>query len=297
MPHFFVDGLPGLDTRALHPDSFGPLVLRTRGSSLFLGCSRFLCRVSARSGEVVWLIERESATMRISKSTWTLPRRIHTPLWPAGLDLWYNEADDVIVALLPTEDGGALVSARKAGTGHRLWEHFIPIPAADLAAGRETLNLKPTVGGASSLTKVPGHELLVGTFGTSRTNFLAGELLVLYMHDRTHRFERQYGSLLGVWEHGAVCLAGKKWERLANEQMTHVVHGRINGKTIELDSELAVPDGQQVEVFVRAVEPYKGWGEGIRRSAGAAADIDDFDEVFAQIERERKAATFRAADE
>lgn len=87
--------------------------------------------------------------------------------------------------------------------------------AFDPVAGTETLNLKPTFGGAGSLTKVPGHELLVASFLTSRTNFLAGELLVLSMRDRTHRFDRQFRALLGVWEHGAVCLAGKQCERLA----------------------------------------------------------------------------------
>ena len=455
MPHFFVDGLPGLDSRLLDPDSFGPLLLRAHGSSLFLRCSRFMCRISAESGDVAWLIERDPVIMVISESTWKLPRRISTPWWPAGFDIWYSEADDIIAELLPTEDGCAVVSARDAATGRPLWEHFIPIPAAaiwaepspawpgaqteeidaffasdptrlivclsrqsrrsgyysptirvdtlppyacqldairldvstgtpiwlgtfsgvsvgiveqdsftgawssrhasephhpavypgaeqvglldfetgtiqvlhecgddlgwpvrdgsllavpwhsrgevgvtwldergrqarqlrwqqskvnstclhhtgaglalqvndqtlawlgkddplwtvrakpyiyrvhcctgsdvfvgtdgrggrllafDAAAGKETLNLKPTVGGAGSLTKVPGHELLVASFGTSRKNFLAGELLVLSMHDRTHRSDCQYGSLLGVWEHGAVCLAGKKWERLA----------------------------------------------------------------------------------
>lgn len=78
--------------------------------------------------------------------------------------------------------------------------------------------------------------------------------------------------------------------------MTHTTHGRINGKTIELDRDLGVPDGQEVEVVVRVVDETKDWGEGIRRSAGAAADVADFDEVFAQIEGERKAARFRDAD-
>jgi hypothetical protein len=77
--------------------------------------------------------------------------------------------------------------------------------------------------------------------------------------------------------------------------MTHIIHGRINGKTIELDDDLGVPNGREVEVVVRVVEPQPDWGEGIRRSAGAAADVADFDEVFAQIERERKAAQFRDA--
>lgn len=79
--------------------------------------------------------------------------------------------------------------------------------------------------------------------------------------------------------------------------MTRTAHGRINGKTIELDDDLGVPNGQEVEVVVRIIDSTKQWGDGIRRSAGAAADVDDFDDVFAQIERERKAAQFRDADE
>lgn len=78
--------------------------------------------------------------------------------------------------------------------------------------------------------------------------------------------------------------------------MTHTTHGRINGKTIELDDDLGVPNGQEVEVIVRVQDSPKVWGEGIRRSAGAAADVADFDEVFAQIERDRKAAKFRDGD-
>lgn len=78
--------------------------------------------------------------------------------------------------------------------------------------------------------------------------------------------------------------------------MTHIGHGRISGKTIELDDDLGVPNGQEVEVLVRVKQPQKAWGEGIRRPAGAAADVADFDDVFAQIERERRVARFRGAD-
>ena len=455
MPHFFIDGLPGLDTRRVDPDFFGPLIL-PHGSSLFLRCSRFMCRISTESGTVKWLIERQPVITTISKTTWNLPRRIRTPWWPVGFDLWYSEADDVLAELLPTEDGCAVVSARDGTTGRPLWEHFIPIPAAaiwaepspawpgaqteeidaffakdptrlvvclsresrrsgycsatirvdtlppyacqldairlsvstgtpiwqrtfpgvnvgiverdcftgvwssthawephhsevwpgaervgvldfetganqvlrecgydhgwpvrdgsfvavpwhsrgevgvtwldergcqarqvqwrqsrvkstwlhrtgaglalqindqmlawlgtddalwtirakpyiyrvhccpgsdvfvgtdgrggrllafDRISGEETLDIKPNFGGASSLTKVPAHEMLVAGFHTSRTNIFAEELLVLSMRDRTIRPDcQQYGSLLGVWEHGVICLAGKKRERLA----------------------------------------------------------------------------------
>lgn len=79
--------------------------------------------------------------------------------------------------------------------------------------------------------------------------------------------------------------------------MIQTAHGRINGKTIELDDDIGVPNGQEVEVVVRVLQTRQGWGDGIRRSAGVAADIADFDEVFSQIERQRKAARFRDADE
>jgi len=75
--------------------------------------------------------------------------------------------------------------------------------------------------------------------------------------------------------------------------MSIVIHGVVHGKTIELKESPGVPDGQEVEVVVRAVEPARAWGEGILRSAGAAADVPGFDDVFAQIERERKGSTFR----
>jgi hypothetical protein len=35
--------------------------------------------------------------------------------------------------------------------------------------------------------------------------------------------------------------------------MTKTLHGRVHGKTIELDEDLGVPDGQEVEVQVTVV--------------------------------------------
>ena len=75
--------------------------------------------------------------------------------------------------------------------------------------------------------------------------------------------------------------------------MSIVIQGVVHGKTIELKESPGVPDGQEVEVVVRVVETARSWGEGILRSAGAAADVPGFDEAFAEIERDRKASTFR----
>ena len=52
--------------------------------------------------------------------------------------------------------------------------------------------------------------------------------------------------------------------------MTKTIHGIVHGKTIELDEDLGVAEGQEVEVQVKVVPPVRTWGEGIRarRAAG-----------------------------
>ena len=74
-----------------------------------------------------------------------------------------------------------------------------------------------------------------------------------------------------------------------------VLQGVVHGNTIELKGHHGVPDGQEVEVVLNPIGPGEPWGEGIHRSAGAGADVPRFDEVFAEIERERKASGFREA--
>jgi hypothetical protein len=75
--------------------------------------------------------------------------------------------------------------------------------------------------------------------------------------------------------------------------MTIVLQGIVHGTTIELSEPPGVADGQKVEVTVRTIKPERNWGEGIMRSAGAAAGIPGIDEAFEEIQRERKAARFR----
>ena len=43
--------------------------------------------------------------------------------------------------------------------------------------------------------------------------------------------------------------------------MTKTIHGRIHGKTIELDEDLGVAEGQEVEVQVKIIQPSKKWGK------------------------------------
>jgi hypothetical protein len=64
------------------------------------------------------------------------------------------------------------------------------------------------------------------------------------------------------------------------------VRGTVHGNTIELETDLGIPDGQVVEIDVRVTPGSAIWGEGIRRSAGVAADVPGVDEAFEQVERE-----------
>jgi hypothetical protein len=70
--------------------------------------------------------------------------------------------------------------------------------------------------------------------------------------------------------------------------MTRILHGKVHGKTIELDEDLGVAAGQEVEVRVKIVQPTKQWGEGILRTAGALADDPHWDAIMEEIHRALK---------
>jgi hypothetical protein len=69
---------------------------------------------------------------------------------------------------------------------------------------------------------------------------------------------------------------------------TTLFKGVVRGKTIELDHEPGLPDGQQVMVRVQpSVDASPG--EGIRRSAGAwAQDADELDRFLEWNRTQRK---------
>lgn len=70
------------------------------------------------------------------------------------------------------------------------------------------------------------------------------------------------------------------------------------GKTIELQQEPGVPDGQEVEIVIRsitAIPASEPWGEGLRHCAGALADISGLDEDMEQILNERSGGSDRSA--
>ena len=70
--------------------------------------------------------------------------------------------------------------------------------------------------------------------------------------------------------------------------MSKTIHGKVHGRTIELDEDLGVAEGQEVEVRVTIVQPVRKWGEGILRSAGALADDTEWDSIMEQIHQGRK---------
>ncbi len=75
------------------------------------------------------------------------------------------------------------------------------------------------------------------------------------------------------------------------------VNGTVDGRTIHLQSDPGVAPGQRARITIEPSEPNGAWGEGIRRSAGAAADVDKFDEIFEEVERQRKSAGYRSTEE
>jgi hypothetical protein len=72
--------------------------------------------------------------------------------------------------------------------------------------------------------------------------------------------------------------------------MAKTIHGKVHGKTIELDEDPGLADGQDVEITVRTVPPATGRrpGEGFLRTEGALANDQEWDDVMEQIYQDRK---------
>ncbi len=71
--------------------------------------------------------------------------------------------------------------------------------------------------------------------------------------------------------------------------MTKTMHGIVHGRSIELDEDLGVADGQEVEVQVRVIPktPRKP-GEGFLRTEGALADDTEWEAIMEQVHHARK---------
>jgi hypothetical protein len=75
--------------------------------------------------------------------------------------------------------------------------------------------------------------------------------------------------------------------------VTKTIHGKVHGRTIELDEDPGVAEGQQVEIIIKTVPANKTWGEGLRRCAGALADdwTADDDRILDEIHLNRSRDT------
>jgi hypothetical protein len=85
--------------------------------------------------------------------------------------------------------------------------------------------------------------------------------------------------------------------------MTKTLHGKVHGKTIELDEDLGVLDGQEVEVQLRTIDskkklpgPPPGWRPGgTETAAGMMAEhwTEEDDRILEAIERDRQRSSTR----
>ena len=85
--------------------------------------------------------------------------------------------------------------------------------------------------------------------------------------------------------------------------MTITIYGKVHGKTIELDQDLGIAEGQEVEVRVTVLRPKKrlpgpprGWQPGnTQTTAGLLADVctEEDDRILEEIHQDRKRETRR----
>ena len=72
--------------------------------------------------------------------------------------------------------------------------------------------------------------------------------------------------------------------------MIRRVHGIVHGKTIEIEEELGLPDGDKVSIVIEISQSsLDKWGEGLQRCAGALVDewTEEDDKILHNIYRSR----------
>jgi hypothetical protein len=72
--------------------------------------------------------------------------------------------------------------------------------------------------------------------------------------------------------------------------MTRVLQGTVHGRTIALEDDLGLAEGQVVELTIRTIVPPTGRqpGEGFLRTEGALADDPHWDAIMEEVYQERK---------
>jgi len=81
--------------------------------------------------------------------------------------------------------------------------------------------------------------------------------------------------------------------------MVRLTHGTVRGRTIELNEDLGLRDGQEVRVQVTPVTPAADPVDGLRRCAGALAEewTEEDDRILEGIREDRKRDTRREISE
>lgn len=71
--------------------------------------------------------------------------------------------------------------------------------------------------------------------------------------------------------------------------MIWTIHGKAHRRTIELEEDLGVAEGQEIEVQIRVIQnsPRKP-GDGFIRTEGALANDNEWDTIMDEIYRARK---------
>ena len=69
--------------------------------------------------------------------------------------------------------------------------------------------------------------------------------------------------------------------------MIKSAHGTVHGRTIELNEDLGLAEGQRVEIQVTTLPENPQRGDGILRTAGALADDPHWDEIMEEVYQSR----------
>ena len=70
--------------------------------------------------------------------------------------------------------------------------------------------------------------------------------------------------------------------------MIRTIHGTVHGRTIELDDDPGVAEGQAVEIQLKVMAAAKKPGEGLLRTEGALADDEEWDAIMEEVHQARR---------
>jgi hypothetical protein len=75
--------------------------------------------------------------------------------------------------------------------------------------------------------------------------------------------------------------------------VAETIPGTIHGRTIELDADPGLAEGQKVQITIRAAAGEDARLAAIEGTAGSMADDPEFDAVMADIAHQRKSTRYR----